>query len=109
MQGVVGGCGQSKDRRKRLDQASADVAGKPVCAAQEHARAPIGRSLIAGMACPELVQRQAAGGGFVSDVVVGAAPDECHVAGREFERHLPAMYCPLREKCYRSSIRGQAR
>ena len=48
----------------------------------------ITRAFIAGMACPELVRRQAAGGGFVSEVVVGAAPDERHVAGREFERGL---------------------
>lgn len=40
------------------------------------------------MACPELFRRQAAGGGLVSDVVVGAATDERHVAGRESERGL---------------------
>src|SRR5947209_8376516 len=40
------------------------------------------------MACSELFWRQAGGGGFVSDVVVGAATDERHVAGREFKRGL---------------------
>jgi hypothetical protein len=88
VQGVVSGCGERKDRRKRLDQASADVAREPVCAAQEHARAPIAGALIAGMARAELFRRQAGGGGLVSEVVVGAAPDERHVAGRELERGL---------------------
>jgi hypothetical protein len=36
----------------------------------------------------ELFWRQASGGGFVSDVVVGAAADERHVAGRELERRV---------------------
>jgi hypothetical protein len=40
------------------------------------------------MACSELFWRQAGGGGFVSDVVVGAAADERHVAGRELERRV---------------------
>ena len=88
MEGVVGGCGERKDRRKRLEQTSADVAREPVCAAQEHARAPIARALIAGMACSELFWRQAGSGGFVSDVVVGAAADERHLAVRELERGL---------------------
>jgi hypothetical protein len=40
------------------------------------------------MACSELFWRQTGGGGFVSDVVIGAATDERYVAGREFERGL---------------------
>jgi uncharacterized protein YbjT (DUF2867 family) len=88
VQGVVGGCGQRKDRGKRLDQASADVTREPVRTAQEHARARIGGGIIAHMVCPELLWRLAGGGGLVSDVVVGAAPDERHVAGCKFERGL---------------------
>ncbi len=88
VQGVVSGCGERKDRRKRLEQTSADVAGEPVCAAQEHARAPIARGLITGMAGSELFRRQASGGGLVSDVVVGAATDERDVAGSELERRV---------------------
>jgi hypothetical protein len=38
------------------------------------------------MARTELFWRQARGGGFVSDVVVGATPDQRHVTGRELER-----------------------
>ena len=64
MQGVVGGGGQRKDRRKRLEQAPADVAGEPVRAAQEHARALVVRGLVAGMACSELFRGQAGGGGL---------------------------------------------
>ena len=81
MPGVVGGRGERQDRRKRLEQTSADVAREPVCAAQEHARAPIARALIAGMAYSELFWRQAGGGGFVSDVVVGAAADSATSPG----------------------------
>jgi uncharacterized protein YbjT (DUF2867 family) len=44
--------------------------------------------LIAGVACSELFWREAGGGGFVSDVVVGAAADERKVAGCELERHV---------------------
>lgn len=88
VQGVVGGCGEGKDWRERFEQASSDVSREPVGAAQEHARAPIARGLIAGMARAELFWRQARGGGFVSDVVVGAAADERQVAGREFERRV---------------------
>ena len=40
------------------------------------------------MACSKLLWRQAGRCGFVSYVVVGAATDERHVAGREFERVL---------------------
>jgi hypothetical protein len=40
------------------------------------------------MACSELLWRQAGGGGFVRDVVVGATPDERHVAGSELERRV---------------------
>ena len=88
MKGVVGGCGEGKDLRERLEQTSADVAREPVCAAQEHARASVARGLIAGMACQEVLWREAGGGGFVSEVVVGAAADERKVAGRELERRV---------------------
>ena len=38
------------------------------------------------MACKELFWRHAGGGGFVRDVVIGAAADQRDVAGRELER-----------------------
>src|SRR5260221_3787420 len=45
-------------------------------------------ALMAGVECPDLFWGQAGPAGFVSDVVVGAAADECNVAGRELERGL---------------------
>lgn len=82
----MGGGTQQQDRRQSTDQATANVTGESIGAAQEYRRSSVVKVLVTGMLLTEPLGCDADRIGLVRDVMVRSSRHEGQVTRRYFQR-----------------------